>query len=38
MIIGLSKQIFQADRAMRRDRKWTRYDYKGTDMGRRSGS
>jgi D-3-phosphoglycerate dehydrogenase / 2-oxoglutarate reductase len=32
MMLALSKQMIQSDRAMRRDRKWTRFDYVGEDI------
>jgi D-3-phosphoglycerate dehydrogenase len=36
MMIALSKQMIQADRALRRDRSWTRLDYKGSDIHRKT--
>jgi len=32
MMLGLSKQLIQSDRAMRRDRKWERLQYIGQDL------
>jgi D-3-phosphoglycerate dehydrogenase len=32
MMLALSKLMIQSDRAMRRDRKWSRLDYKGEDI------
>ena len=32
MMIALSKQMVQSDKALRRDRNWSRLDYKGTDI------
>jgi D-3-phosphoglycerate dehydrogenase len=32
MMLALSKQMIQSDRALRRDRSWTRVDYRGEDI------